>query len=151
MIEDMTEKDDEREDYLHTFTDNLKKRESISDMIARRNNLPHYNKVMKAAVWDTFGKEIYACSVLYFIGECLGLFYTAFLFYVIEYVRKPAEETTTGEGVTLIIIFAALTISQALIRNKQIFNGYVTSVRIRKTLVASLYDKICKLGMKSLA
>jgi ABC-type multidrug transport system fused ATPase/permease subunit len=151
MIEDMTETDNEREDYLNTFTDNLKKRESISDMIARRNNLPHYHRVMKAAVWDTFRKEIYWCSVLYFLGEALGLIYTTFLFYIIEYVRKSAEETSTSEGVVLVVVFSLLTISQALIRNYQIYKGYIISVKIRKTLVSALYDKICKLNMKSLA
>ena len=148
MIEDMTEDDIENRKYIEKFNAALKKREVHADMIAKRNNLPYYNKIMRAAVWDTYGPEIYLNAFIYFIGEVLGLLYTAHLQYLIKYIKR--DDSDAAEAVTVVVIFAALMIFQAIIRNWFIFRGYVTAVRIRKTLVASLFSKITKLTVKSL-
>lgn len=79
MLEDMKEDPQESERTLNSFLANLQKRDSMVNLLLKKNNLPYYHKVMTAAVWDTFGPQIYASSFLYFLGECCGIAYTSFI------------------------------------------------------------------------
>jgi ABC-type multidrug transport system fused ATPase/permease subunit len=54
------------------------------------------------------------------------------------------------KGVWLIAVYASMVCIAAFFNNYQIFYSYVMSVRMRKTLVSAMYDKVSVLSMKSL-
>jgi ABC-type transport system involved in cytochrome bd biosynthesis fused ATPase/permease subunit len=90
-------------------------------------------------------------GLLYFIAEVLGLLYTAHLYFLVEFIRSDEQENDVERGVVLVIIFAVLMLLQAVMRNLYIFKGYVTAVKIRKTIVSALFSKITSLSAKSVA
>jgi ATP-binding cassette subfamily C (CFTR/MRP) protein 4 len=53
--------------------------------------------------------------------------------------------------VVLVVVFAVFIISNAVLRNYFSFKGYVSALRIRKTLISALYSKVSRLSMKSIA
>ena len=82
------------------------------------------------------------------VGECTGVFSCYFISFLIEYLRDEQADYT--EGIKLLAIFGVVCIIQQLCRNYYIHVGYMTSIRMRRTLVAVMFDKVCHLSMKSL-
>jgi len=68
---------------------------------------------------------------------------------MIRYI-KDEEETSRLEGIKLVAIFFFSQLLAQNIRNRYILGGFFTTVKLRRTLVAALYDKVAKLSMKSM-
>jgi len=147
MIEDMTLSNDETEHSLKFFEDNLKRREAENLKLRRRHR--NYYLVVRGAVWDTFGQELMLTSVLYFASEFFGILYTSYLQQLIEFI-KDEEDDSSSRSAQLLAIFGGLMSLQALFRNYYIFKGYLTAVKMRKTFVAALFNKVSRLSMKAL-
>jgi hypothetical protein len=67
---------------------------------------------------------------------------------MIIYIKDP--DAPLIEGAKLIGIFFGSQFLAGVLRNRYILGGYETSIKIRRTLVAALYDKVVKLSMKSM-
>jgi ABC-type multidrug transport system fused ATPase/permease subunit len=64
------------------------------------------------------------------------------------YINTPDEPIT--KGVWLVVVYSLAILIATFFRNYYIFKGYVVAVRMRKTLVSAMYDKVGVLSMKSL-
>ena len=104
--------------------------------------------LVKTALWKTFKWDWITASIFVLIGESTGVFSCYFISFLVEYLRDEKAETT--EGIYLIIIFSTVCIIQQLCRNYYIHLGFMTSIRMRRTLVAVIFNKVCNLSMKSL-
>ena len=67
---------------------------------------------------------------------------------MIRFIRDPAAHWT--EGAKSIAIFIVAQFIAQLMRNRYIISGFYTTLSIRRTLVAALYDKVVRLSMKSM-
>lgn len=103
---------------------------------------------MRGSIWRTFRSDYLLAAFFAFIGQGLVVTYTYFLFYLIRYLVDPS--IPAKKGVWLIAVYAAMVFMAAFFNNYQIFNSYVMAVRMRKTLVSAMYDKVSVLSMKSL-
>ena len=56
-----------------------------------------------------------------------------------------------GKGVWLIAIYFAMNFVTIMARNRYIQYGYITSIRMRRTLCAVMFDKVTALSVESLA
>jgi len=70
------------------------------------------------------------------------------LILMIAFINDPAIEFEYG--VAYVLVFALLMTCNTLCRQQYIFNGYNTSINIRKALTGILYNKIERLTIKSL-
>lgn len=67
---------------------------------------------------------------------------------MLTYINTPDEPIT--KGVWLVVVYSLAILLSTFFRNYYIFKGYVVAVRMRKTLVSAMYDKVGVLSMKSL-
>ena len=105
-------------------------------------------ELVKSALWSTFKWDWVVAATFVLVGECTGVFSCYFISFLIDYLRDEQADYT--EGIKLIAIFSLVCIIQQLCRNYYIHLGYMTSIRMRRTLVAVIFDKVCHLSMKSL-
>jgi ATP-binding cassette subfamily C (CFTR/MRP) protein 1 len=70
------------------------------------------------------------------------------LILIIEYITD--DEMDIGWGFFYVLIFTTLMFGSAYFRNRFIFEGYNTSINLRKTLTIALYNKMERLTIKSL-
>lgn len=104
--------------------------------------------LVKGALWHTFKWDWIISASFVIIGECTGVFSCYFISFLIEHLNDSHAEYE--EGIKLVAIFSVVCIIQQLCRNFYIHFGYMTSIRMRRTLVAVIFDKVCHLSMKSL-
>jgi ABC-type multidrug transport system fused ATPase/permease subunit len=144
MIEDMTLTEGETEAYIRNFLENVRVREEA----LKEKTAENYYYVIRNAIWATFRKDMFIGALSYGMGETCGIGYTSMLIFLINYLKD--DDATYVEGVILIAIFATLMMVGALFKNFFVFYGYKTAIKVRKTLIASMYSKISKLSMQSL-
>jgi ABC-type multidrug transport system fused ATPase/permease subunit len=84
-----------------------------------------------------------------YVGECTSLAYSFLLLYLVRYIRDEAAELKMG--LIYLSAFGALVFISSFLRNYYIFNGLVFGVRMRKAVVGSLFNKVSKMSVKSLA
>jgi ABC-type multidrug transport system fused ATPase/permease subunit len=84
-----------------------------------------------------------------YFGECTSLAYSFLLLYLVKYIKDDSADLQTG--IIYLTIFGVLVFVSSFIRNYYIFNGLVFGVRMRKTVVGSLFNKVGKMSVKSLA
>ena len=65
-----------------------------------------------------------------------------------EYLEEPG--TDTDRAIALVLSFALTTLFGILLKNFYIYLGYVMALESRKLMIASIYDKISRLSMRSL-
>ena len=106
------------------------------------------DSMVKGAVWQTFKWDWYVSTLFGVIGECSGVFACFYISFLINYIRD--EEAPIEEGIKHLCTFIAINLVSQLCRNFYIFYGFRTSIKMRKTLVAVMFDKVCHLSMKSL-
>ena len=67
---------------------------------------------------------------------------------MISYIKE--ENAPMSRGVQLVTIFFTAQLIAQIFRNRYILGGFETSIKLRRTLVAALYDKVVNLSMKSM-
>ena len=67
---------------------------------------------------------------------------------IINYLRDPNAELYLG--FVYCIVFACLMSLGAITRNYWVFKGCLTGLQVRKIVIASLYNKVANLSMRSL-
>lgn len=87
-------------------------------------------------------------SMYCILGETCAIGFTTSLIYLIGYIKDDDGELQ--DGIMWVSIFSFLMFCSTLFKNHYIFAGSLIAVRMRKTLIASMYTKISKLSMKSL-
>lgn len=104
--------------------------------------------MVKNAVWRTFRTEWLISALFGVIGESTGVFSCFYISFLIKYIRDEDAEVT--EGIKHLCIFIATCIVNQVCRSYYVFYGSITAIKMRKTLVDVIFDKVCHLSMKSL-
>lgn len=148
MIESMCEHDDETEEYLKQFMNNLERRKKKYDLEnANKIQKDDFYYVVRGTIWDTFSAELIASGMFSFLGESCAIGYTMFLVVLISFLQD--DEIEWYWGAIYVVIFGGMMLTGGICRNMWVFKGALTSVRMRKTLISALYTKVSKLSMKS--
>lgn len=88
-------------------------------------------------------------GVLYaLLGEGIYIFVVFFISEIINYIEDPNADYR--KGIWLVIVYAVTMFISMLFRNYYYFTTSVLAVKMRKTLLLAMYDKIGKLSIKSL-
>ena len=156
MIEDMTLQDNETEKYVKIFLDLLAKNEADLQKRIEANEKKggaplsgdSFYICVRNALFRTFIGEIMLGNLLCVIAETSSIGFTTSLIYLIAYIKDDDAEISTG--IIWLCAFSILMLMSTLFKNHYMMAGANTAVRMRKTLVASMYKKISKLSMKSL-
>ena len=104
--------------------------------------------MVKRALWKTLWKYVIEATITSLIGEFTGVLSCFLLSYLINYIRDP--DAPLINGLIYTTIFSIFIASQQLLRSLYYHMGFMTSIRMRRTLVAVIFDKVTKLSMKSL-
>ena len=104
--------------------------------------------MVRSALWHTFRLHWGIAAFFGIVGECSGIFSCFFITFLIRYLRDP--DAPLEDGIKFVSIFLVVNIFSALCRNFYIHYGFITSIRMRRTLVAVIFDKVINLSMKSL-
>ena len=148
MLEDITLQDGETEKDLTHFMNNVEYYEKRRIEGGRPDPENGYYQVVKRAIWTTFKWDILWASFLSFIADLFAIGFTTFIIVLIRFIKAPNTDIWTGVGYSA--IFGTLMFLMGICRNQYMFAGMRLGVRIRKTLISSMYNKISKLSMKSL-
>ena len=154
MLEDMRLSEDETEKYLGHFQSRLDEgdkaltQQEQRGIISPAQRKEKFYYIVRNAVWSTFGKDFMIGAVFCFCGEVCAIGFTAYLAVLVNFLKR--DNTTSLEACQQVVIFGMLMFGSVFCRNYYTFFGYTNSVRIRKILIASLFNKISKLSMKSL-
>lgn len=106
------------------------------------------SSLVKGALWKTFRLSWAIAAIFGIVGECTGIFSCYYISHLIQYLRDP--DSTIETGIQRVVIFSIVNIIQGLCRNYYIHYGFMTSIRMRRTLVAVIFDKVINMSMKSL-
>ena len=102
----------------------------------------------RKAIWDTFKGYFYYPAFWCYMGEVCSIGYNSMLILLIGYITDDDMEVKWG--ILYVTIFAFLMFMAAYFRNRFIFEGYNTSIHLRKTITIALYNKVERLTVKSL-
>jgi len=100
------------------------------------------------ALFKTFGKEWAWIASIAIVCECTGIYYSIFITYLAEYIRDETMHYT--RGIWLIVLYIFMNLFVIILRNRYIQLGYVTAIRMRRTLVAIMFDKVSLHSVESL-
>lgn len=104
--------------------------------------------IVKGALWYTFRPYWGISAIFAIISECGGLFTCYFIRHLIDYLRD--DSASVEHGIVLVVILVVVNFIANYCRNYYIQFGFMTAIRLRRTLVAVIFDKVTKLSMKSL-
>lgn len=104
--------------------------------------------MVRSSLFWTFKWDAIKCATFTIIGECTGIYSCYFISYLINFLRD--KEAPVSQGVYLLAIFLSVCLVQQLCRNYYIHSGFIAAIRMRRTLVAVIFDKVTNLSMKSL-
>jgi ABC-type multidrug transport system fused ATPase/permease subunit len=100
------------------------------------------------ALLGTFWKDWAFVASIAIVCECVGIYYSIFIMYLAEYIRD--ESMHYSRGIWLIALFLFMNMFVIILRNRYIQYGYMTSIKMRRTLVAVMFDKVGVLSVESL-
>lgn len=100
-------------------------------------------------MWHVFKWDVLLSTICSYFAELTSLFYSYLLLYILKYLKDDCAVWT--DGLRLVLIFAGLILVGNFIRNYYVFNGLVMGVRVRKTLVGAMFNKVGRMSMKSMA
>jgi ABC-type multidrug transport system fused ATPase/permease subunit len=103
----------------------------------------------RRALWSVFKWDVLLSAICSYVAELSSLFYSFLLLYILKYLKDDCADWT--DGVRLVSIFAGLIFVSNFIRNYYVFNGLVMGVRLRKTLVGAMFNKVGRMSLKSMA
>lgn len=99
--------------------------------------------ILKTVWWD------FSISALTFtISECMTAGYNYMLIFLIGFLKD--KEATNQEGYLLVAAFISAIVVSGVLRNYYIYSGYFMAVKVRKTFISAIYDKVAALSMRSL-
>ena len=104
--------------------------------------------IVKSSLWHVFRWYWGISTTFAIVGECTGIFACYFITHLIRYLQD--ESAPVEKGIELLVIFIVVNIISLLCRNYYIHYGFITTIRMRRTLVAVIFDKVINLSMKSL-
>ena len=104
--------------------------------------------MVKGALWSTFRWHWIKAAIYSTTAECTGLFQCYLITFLVNYIRD--EDASYTEGIKLVAIFSVLSGTSQMMRGFYIHTGFMASIKMRRTLVAIMYDKVTRLSMKSL-
>ena len=105
-------------------------------------------QIVKGACWMTFRWYWLTSTAFAIFGECCGIFNCYFTSHLIKYLRD--EDAPLEDGIKMAVAFSVIQITNTLCKNFYVHYGFLTSIRMRRTLVAVIFNKVTKLSMKSL-
>ena len=108
----------------------------------------NYYTLMRNSLIRLFIKDIMFTFVMTIIAEFSAVYYTYMVGDLIRFIKSDSSELTTGLILVSTFIFFMLTAQ--VFRNRYMFNGIQTSLKFRRVLVTTLFDKVVKLSMKSM-
>jgi ABC-type multidrug transport system fused ATPase/permease subunit len=83
------------------------------------------------------------------ISECTGIYYAFFIEYLANFIIDKKQPIS--KGIWLLAIYLFMNFVTIVARNRYIHYGYMTSIRMRRTLCAVMFDKVTALSVESLA
>ena len=102
----------------------------------------------RSATISTVGCQFFTTALICLCAEVTTLGSLFLIRYLAKYLAE--EENDTQRAAILVGSFAMCTLLSSLLKNFYIYYGYVMSLEFRKIMVASIYDKVGKLSMRSL-
>lgn len=105
-------------------------------------------RVFRGATYDLLKGDLWFCILCCTVGEILSVCYSYYISNLIAYINRP--DRNAKDGLKLIAIFFSCQILAQLFKNRYVLSGYQSAIKMRRILVASLYQKACRLSMKSL-
>ena len=88
-------------------------------------------------------------GIYYFMAEGLAVGFTSFTVYIIRWIKDP--DAPLLDGIIFVAILGVMMTLQLVFRNQYMFIGYVWGTKIRKSVFASILNKITKLSMRSMS
>lgn len=87
-------------------------------------------------------------AICFTLAEGMTAGYNFMLIYLIRFIKDP--DATNSDGYYLAAGFITSIIVSGVLRNYYIYAGYIMAVKVRKTFISSMYDKVGSLSMRSL-
>ena len=92
------------------------------------------------ALWATAGPDYLHSAIFSILAESMTLGYQYMLVYLIGFLSDP--DGSWQGGVPLLLTFNTVLILSSVFKNYSTFTGYACAVKIRRTLISALYDKV---------
>lgn len=102
----------------------------------------------KSSLFGVFWKDWVYIAVIAILAECTGVYLSIYIFYLASYILDESQHYT--RGIWLVVIFFAMNLVVIVFRNRYIQYGYMTSIRMRRTLVNVMFDKVAMLTLEGL-
>ena len=96
----------------------------------------------------TIWKEISFAAFLFTISECMTAGYNYMLIYLLRFLKD--ENASTQDGIIIVSAFCSTILISGVLRHYYIYVGYHMAIKIRKTLISSIYDKVASLSIRSM-
>jgi ABC-type transport system involved in cytochrome bd biosynthesis fused ATPase/permease subunit len=103
---------------------------------------------IRKALFNVLGGTFTKIAICGFLGDVCMLVYIYSIMYLINYIKDPEAETQ--EAVIVCSGFTLLVFTAIMFKNKSLDLGFRLGINMRKILIASMYDKLGKLSIKSL-
>ena len=94
------------------------------------------------------GCQFLTVSLVCLLGECFTLGSLFMIRYLAEYLED--DESDTEYAISLVAGFATCILFGTLLKNYYIYYGYAMALECRKIMIASMYDKVGRLSIRSL-
>jgi hypothetical protein len=102
----------------------------------------------QAALLATFWRSWLYIALVAIVAECVGIYYSIYIMYLADYIRDESQHYT--RALWLIVIYLGMNMFVIVFRNNYIQFGYITSIKMRRTLCAVMFDKVTHLSVESL-
>jgi hypothetical protein len=107
-----------------------------------------YNKILLKGILKIIWPDVLEQVVLITISEGSAVFYSYFIKYIIAFIRD--EVAPVSQGIKLIVLFFFSQLVGQTMRGRYMFGGWHLSIKVRRLLVAGLYNKVVRLSVKSM-
>ena len=137
---------DTRPNEMHELNERLKA--AIKQSQERSPSRDTYYHV-RNGIWDVFKWNwIYVGSVAIF-SECLGVYQSLYIVHLADFIRSD-QDFHWSEGLWRVALFVIMNFITLLTRNRYIFFGYMTGIKMRRQICNLMYDKVTSLSVESL-
>lgn len=150
MIEDIQDYDGQAEALLLRLQDCIEKEMNLAKERAKRSNTPLNGYVaLRNGIWEAMRWQFYKAGLMSLLGECCSIGYTAVLIFMIRFIND--DEAEFHMGLIYAGVFSVLMIMSAFFRNRFIYEGYSSSINLRRCFTQAIYAKVEKLSVEALA
>ena len=99
----------------------------------------------RSALIHTFWRDWLYIAIIAILAECVGIYQANYIKYLANFITDLSQPYT--KGILLVVLFLLMNLFVILFRNRYIQFGYMTSIRMRRTLCAVLFDKVTMLSV----